>query len=424
MLQTFCRSGGLRGQLRPPSDKSLTHRSFMFAAMARGESCVRQPLLGEDCRATLDCLAAMGLGYEISGGTVRLNPPNELAQPKVDLDCGNSGTTMRLLAGIVAARPLDVCMFGDESLSRRPMRRIAEPLRQMGATVDGDTPPLRIRGGNLRAIDYQSPVASAQIKSCVLLAGLRADGTTWVTEPAPSRDHTERMLSALGVPLIRDGVSKVGVESGSTWDGFEFCVPADISSAAFWMVGAAIVPGSEVRLSHVGLNPTRTGILDVFESASISVKIENLADEMGEPVGDLCVAKRDGPKAFEISGALVPRLVDEIPVLAVLATQCDGQTTIRDAAELKVKESDRIQLVADGLKAMGASVEPTPDGMIINGPTPLKGTTIHAHGDHRIAMAFAVAGMVADGETAIDGFESVQTSYPHFMQHYQQLNHE
>lgn len=421
MRQTFCPRGPLLGTLRPPSDKSLTHRAFMFGALARTPSRIRMPLLGEDCISTLNCLRAMGALYSIEGDEVCIAPPPDLMQPTTDLDCGNSGTTMRLLAGIVAARDLDVCMFGDESLSRRPMKRIAEPLRQMGATVEGDTPPLRIRGGNLQAIDYASPVASAQIKSCVLLAGLRASGKTWVTEPAPSRDHTERMLRALGVTVVRESPVRVGVEPGASWDGFEFCVPADISSAAFWMVASAIVPGSKVTLNQIGINPTRTGILDVFQAAGINCAVNPSSDEMGEPTGDIVVEHVAAPKAFEIAGALVPRLVDEIPVLAVLATQCHGKTIVRDAAELKVKESDRIQVVADGLNAMGAQVEPTADGMIIHGPTPLSGISIQAGGDHRIAMAFAVAGFIASGETAIDGFESVHTSYPEFMQHYLQL---
>lgn len=402
------------GELRIPSDKSLTHRSYMFAAFAEGESIVRKPLRGEDCEATLRCMNQLGLRHQwLDAETVRLIPCEEWMQPRVPLDCGNSGTTMRLLSGLVASRPLDVTMIGDASLSRRPMKRIAVPLREMGATVEGDTPPLRILGGNLRGIEYVSPVASGQIKSCTLLAGLRASGVTSVTEPSLSRDHTERMLAAMGCRIERDGL-KVSLAGGQTLRGFELTVPADISSAAFFMVAAAILPEGRILLRDLSVNPTRTGILDVLEQCGVEVLFGTERAELGEPANDVEIRYVREKRPFTIEGALVPRLIDEIPVLAVLATQCVGRSVIRDARELRVKESDRIELVADGLRRMGAEVETFEDGMAITGPSRLRATRIDAHGDHRIAMAFAIAGLIADGEVEIDGAESIATSFPSF----------
>jgi 3-phosphoshikimate 1-carboxyvinyltransferase len=405
----------LQGELRPPSDKSLTHRAYMLAAAAKGKSVVRNALRGEDCQATLECLKQMGLqSAEVEAGEQVLEPATEWRQPQGDLYCGNSGTTMRLLSGLIASRPLDVVMTGDASLSKRPMKRIAAPLRMMGATVEGDTPPLRIVGSSgLRGIRYESPVASAQVKSCALLAGLRAEGETWVSEPSLSRDHMERMLRALGVEVLDDGRA-VGVRGGSSFDGFMFDVPGDISSAAFFMVAAALLPQARLRLHDVNVNPTRTGILDVLRECRVPLHVSDPRDEMGEPVACIEVGGDDMLGPFEIGGATVPRLIDEIPVLAVLATQCDGVSRIRDAGELRVKESDRIELIAAGLRAMGAEVETYPDGMSVAGPIRLHGAAIDAVGDHRIAMAFAVAGLIADGETVIDGAESIATSFPEF----------
>ena len=385
----------------------------MFAAIADGACLVRTPLQSEDCEATLECLRQLGARISVEAGAVRIEPAAEWVQPHRALDCGNSGTTMRLLAGLLASRPLDVTLTGDESLSGRPMKRIAEPLRLMGAVLEGDTPPLRVMGGALKGIRYATPVASAQIKSCVLLAGLRAEGETFVAEPSRSRDHTERMLSALGVEILLDE-GFIGVRGGSQPKAFEFSVPGDISSAAFFMVAAAILPGTDLRLTDVSVNPTRTGILDVFEEAGIGFGQSHARGELGEPVANLEVWHKDMPRAFEIGGELVPRLIDEIPVLAVLATQCDGVSEIRDASELRVKESDRIEAVASGLRLMGAKVEPTSDGMKIWGPTKLKGASINARGDHRIGMAFAIAGLVADGETRVEGAQSIRSSYPGF----------
>lgn len=405
----------LRGEMRPPSDKSITHRAYMFAAIASGESLVRKPLRGEDCEATLRCLTQLGLDSEwLSAEEIRLKPTECWRQPAEVLDCGNSGTTMRLMSGLLASRALDCTMVGDESLSRRPMGRIAEPLRYMGARVEGDTPPLHIIGReDLTGIDYKSPIASAQIKSCVLLAGLRASGTTSVSEPAPSRDHTERMLAAAGVP-VRLHFGRVTVNGGTRPNGFEISVPGDVSSGAFFMVAAALLPESELVVRELGCNPLRTGILDIFADAGVPFWLDNERTELGEAVKDLKVATAPSLRPFRVEGELVPRLIDEIPVLAVLATQCDGISEIRDAKELRFKESDRIELMAVGLRAMGAKVDTFEDGMAITGPVKLDGAKVDACGDHRIAMAFGVAGLIADGRTEIEGAESIQTSFPNF----------
>ena len=406
----------LQGTLRPPSDKSLTHRAYMLGAIAAGESMVREPLLGEDCEATLRCLRQMGLCAEPDGTGVRLMPADQWSQPHDVIDCGNSGTTMRLMSGLVASRPLDVTMVGDASLSRRPMKRIAEPLRLMGATVEGDTPPLRIKGGNLQSITYESPVASAQIKSAVLLAGLRAQGRTAVIEPSLSRDHTERMLSALGVPVTLSdlGHSVSALDGPAQPVGFEFLVPGDVSSGAFFMVAAAVIDSSVLDVLELGVNPSRTGVLDVLTMAGVELHILREWQELGEPVADIAIQSARGLRPFTIEGAMVPRLIDEIPVLAVLATQCEGTTVIRDARELRVKESDRIELVANGLRAMGAKVETFDDGLAVTGSTPLRSATIDCQLDHRIAMAFAVAGLISDGGVEIAGAEAIGTSFPGF----------
>lgn len=405
-------SGALRGSLRAPSDKSLTHRAIIFGSLAQSPSVIRQPLLGEDCRATLAIFGQMGVGSQIGEDEIRITPTN-LRQPESDLDCGNSGTTIRLMTGVIASQPgLNVRLTGDASLCRRPMKRVADPMNLMGGEVIGETPPLEIRGRQLHGIDYASPKASAQIKSCILLAGLNAEGTTSVTEPSLSRDHTERMLQFMGVPIKRDGL-RVEVQRAE-WNGAEFSIPSDISSAAFWMVAAAIVPGSEVTLLDVGINPTRAGVLEVLRQAEVDFTLTNEREEMGEPRADITIRHTPSPKPFKVSGDLVPRLIDEIPVLAVLATQCNGTTLIRDAEEARVKESDRLTLVAQGLKAMGAEVTEHPDGLEITGPTTLKGTQIEAELDHRIAMTFAVASLIAEGETQIEGAECIATSYPAF----------
>ena len=415
MKLTIGKVATMQGVLNTPADKSITHRAYMIASIAKGESVIKNPLRGEDCGATYRCLMQFGLrGEWVSDKEVRITPPEEWQQPSIDLDCGNSGTTMRLLSGLIASRPLACTLKGDASLTRRPMKRIAEPLTFMGAKVEGDTPPLHIMGrSDLAAINYRTPVASAQIKSCVLFAGLKANGTTTVSESARSRDHTERMLHAAGVPVAQ-GLRGISVTGGSQPLGFEISVPGDISSAAFFMVAAAMIPQSDIMFENLGANPLRAGILEVFTDAGIPFWLDNEHMELGEPVKDLRIAAAPALRSFRIDGDLVPRLIDEIPVLAVLATQCDGITEIRDAKELRVKESDRIEQIASGLREMGAKVDTFEDGLAIEGPTPLKGITMDARGDHRIAMAFAIAGLIAEGKTEIEGAETIRTSFPNF----------
>lgn len=419
------------GSIRPPSDKSLTHRALIFASLSpEGISKITNPLLGEDCLSTVNCLTELGAEVEVfDGSEFNTDPfalvmaPKSLQSPDIPLDCGNSGTTMRLLAGVLASRPgIEATLIGDNSLSRRPMKRIAGPLSQMGGQIHGETPPLTISGRLLTGISYMSPVASAQIKSCLLIAGLRATGETWVSEPNQSRDHTERMFEALGVEVLRDGDLAVGVKGGQDLAPLDFNVPADISSAAFLIVAAALIPGSQIVLTDLGVNQSRTGIFDVMRQSGVWFQESDDREELGEPVATLEVKGGNDLFPFQISGSLVPRLIDEIPVLAILATQCNGISSIRDAKELRVKESDRLELVAQGLKNMGAKVTLYEDGFDIEGPTNLKGCTIDADGDHRIAMAFAIAGLIATGETTILNAQSILTSYPNFESDIKQLS--
>lgn len=392
----------------------------MLGAIAKTPSVIGTPLLGEDCVATLRSLMQMGLEVEAEGDSLRLTP-SLLTSPNGVIDCGNSGTTMRLLTGILASIPgLEATLIGDASLSRRPMKRVTFPLRQMGAEISGDFPPLTLSGRQLKGIRYESPVASAQVKSSVLLAGLRAEGKTTVIETSLSRDHTERMLTALGVALEREGLS-VSV-TPQEFDGFTFCVPSDISSAAFWMVAAAALPGSDLVLYDVGVNPSRTGIFNALLQTDVMPMKVNEREELGEPVANIVIEGSQADQPFHLNAELIPRLIDEIPVLAVLATQCHGVSEIRDAAELRVKESDRITKTADFLNAMGAKVTPLEDGLIIEGPTPLHGGTLDAEGDHRIAMSAAIAGLIArSGETVIHGADSIATSYPDFQKHMEEI---
>jgi 3-phosphoshikimate 1-carboxyvinyltransferase len=417
------KSGPLQGEIRPPSDKSLTHRAVIFSSLADGESKIKNPLTGEDCVATLNAFRAMGVQVLETPDEILIRSTGRLTSPAGPVDCGNSGTTMRLLAGVFASQPgLEVELVGDESLSRRPMGRVVKPLQQMGADIEGDTAPLKIHGKQLKGIDYESPVASGQIKSCILLAGLNAEGETWVSEPAKSRDHTENMLRFLDVKVKTQGELKVGVSGGASWGGAEYDIPADISSAAFWLCAAAMIPESAVTLNNVGINRTRSGVLEVLMSAGAAVTSSSASQQMGEWASDLTVAGLDNLEAFEISGAMVPRLIDEIPVIAVMATQCHGVTKIRDAQEMRVKETDRIETTAAGLRAMGANVTVYEDGMDIEGPVQLQGAEISAEGDHRIGMAFAVAGLAASGVTTITHADSIKTSYPNFEEHLRSLS--
>ncbi|MEW9031848.1 MAG: 3-phosphoshikimate 1-carboxyvinyltransferase [Planifilum fimeticola] len=405
--------------LRVPGDKSISHRAVMFGAIADGTTRIENFLPGDDCHHTIECFQRLGVQIEREGATtltVHGKGWKGLREPDQCLDVGNSGTTIRLLLGILAGSPFFSTVYGDASIARRPMARVVEPLRRMGARIDGRDggrfAPLAVRGGELKGIEYHSPVASAQVKSCLLLAGLRAEGWTKVKEPHPSRDHTERMLKAFGAELSL-GEGTVSVKGGQSLAGRHVRVPGDISSAAFLFAAALLVPGSRVTVRDVGINPTRTGILDVFRSMGAEVTVTPTDQWCGEPVGDVTVA--GGPlRGVEVGGDLIPRLIDEIPVLAVVATQAEGKTVIRDAAELKVKESNRIATVAEELRKLGAQVEETPDGLIIEGPASLQGALLDSHGDHRIGMAMAVAGLASEGEVRVKGAEAISVSFPNF----------
>ena len=412
--------GKLIGSVRVTGDKSISHRSIMLGALANGTTEVSGFLNGEDCLATIKAFRAMGV--EIEGpdnGNVILHGVGMqgLKAPDADLDMGNSGTAMRLLTGIMAGQRFASTLVGDSSLSTRPMRRITRPLEQMGASIatgESGTPPLSIQGGHkLTGIHYDLPVASAQVKSAVLLAGLYAKGETSVTEPAVTRDHTERMLRGFGYEVTTDG-NRMLLQGGGELTACKIDVPADISSAAFFMVGASIATGSDLTLEHVGVNPTRTGIIDILTLMGADITLSNQKEAGGEPVADIRI-RSASLKGIQIPEELVPLAIDEFPALFVAACFAEGQTILTGAEELRVKESDRIQVMADGLLACGADVTPTPDGIIINGGH-LKGAEVDSHGDHRIAMAFAMAGLCADGSITINDCANVDTSFPNFIE--------
>ncbi len=411
--------GALHGTLRVPGDKSISHRAVMLGALAAGDTTVDGFLEGADSLATLAAFEAMGISVEHpSAGRLVVHGRglDGLRDPGRPLDLGNSGTSMRLLSGLLAGQDFDTTLVGDASLSGRPMRRITEPLARMGARIDttaAGTAPLTIHGGQtLHAIDYSLPVASAQIKSALLLAGLYAEGVTRVTEPAPTRDHTERMLTALGAQVGRDGATVV-LHGRPALNGTALTVPADISSAAFFLVGASIAPGSDLTLAGVGINPTRTGVIDILRAMGADIDIGNRREEGGEPVADLRV-RGAALRGIEIPEALVPLAIDEFPVLFVAAACATGVTTLRGAAELRVKESDRIGVMADGLAALGIDATPTDDGMVIHGGT-LNGGRVDSHGDHRIAMAFAIAALRASAPITVTDCANVDTSFPGFV---------
>jgi 3-phosphoshikimate 1-carboxyvinyltransferase len=404
----------IRGRVRVPGDKSISHRAAIIGAIASGETRVRGFLHADDCLHTVECLRAFGVTIEEVGGELVISGSSgRLTAPPRALNAGNSGTTMRLLSGVAAAQPFVTEIDGDASLRRRPMDRVAEPLRRMGATVearDGMHPPLRISGGDLRGITYELPVASAQVKSAILLAGLFADGDTEIVESVPTRDHTERMLAYCGVHVIR-GSGRTTLTAGIP-QGRLIEVPGDISSAAFLLAGAAALEGSEFTVEDVGVNPTRTGVVDVLRAMGAAVATEFVHERSGEPVGTISTRGRR-LRGVTIAGALIPRVIDELPVLCVLAAAAEGRTVIRDAAELRVKESDRIAVLARGLRTLGAAVAELSDGMEIDGGR-LRGGVVDADGDHRIAMAFAVAGLLAGEPVTVRGAESVQISFPGF----------
>ncbi len=408
----------LRGEVVVPGDKSISHRAAILAALASGDSLIRGYASGADGRSTLACLRALGTGVRQVGDCDFLVSGSGLREAPSELDCGNSGTTMRLLSGVLAAWPFLSILTGDSSLRGRPMARVVEPLTRMGARIwgreQGRYAPLAILGGGLRGIDYSSPVASAQVKSAVLLAGLRAEGRTSVREPEPSRDHTERMLARFGVEVAVRG-RDVSVAPAPVLTPCPVRVPGDLSSAAFLIAAALLVEGSRLVVRGVGLNPTRAGFLRVLERSGAPVRVLDLRDQESEPVGDLEVSHAR-LRPFTVGAEEVPSLVDEIPILAVLATQAEGTTVIGGAGELRHKESDRLRTMAAGLAAMGAEVEESQDGLRIHGPCALRGGALSAEGDHRVAMALAVAALVARGATAIEGAEAVDISYPGFFE--------
>jgi 3-phosphoshikimate 1-carboxyvinyltransferase len=416
---TLSRVDRLEGNLAVPGDKSVSHRALIFAAMAAGRSVIRGAAHGADVASTAASLARLGL--EVPDGPVpRLLSVEGLGwqvAPQADLDAGNSGTTMRLLTGALAGRPGRFVLSGDASLSSRPMERVASPLRRMGASVslaEGGRPPIKVEGRPLRGIAYDIPIASAQVKGAVLLAGLQAEGPTSVAEPGASRDHTERMLAWLGLPVsIAPGTVTLAAGRHLPLPAFELNVPGDFSSAAFWVVAATLVPGSQVCIEGVGVNPSRTGLLEILASMGAEVDVIPQAAEP-ELVGSLR-ARSGGLQGVRVSGGVVARTIDELPLVAVAATQAEGVTTIRDAAELRVKESDRLAVLASGLRELGADVEEAPDGLSVRGPTPLHGGRVESAGDHRMAMAFAVAAMVASGPVTIGGWEGTAISYPGFL---------
>jgi len=405
----------LRGTVRVPGDKSISHRAVLLGALARGRTSVDGFLRAEDCLATVRCVRALGIEVDDDGERLTVHG-GPLRAPDGALDVGNSGTTIRLLTGILAGQPFRSTITGDASIRRRPMDRIAEPLRRMGARIDGRDggrlAPLTVEGGALRPIAYTTPVASAQVKSAILLAALFAGGETAVTEPSLSRDHTERMLAGFGVPVVREGLT-VRLRGPAAPSAAPVHVPGDISSAAFFFVAAALVPGSEVTVRDVGLNPTRTGVLDALRAMGAAVEVANLRDTGGEPAGDVTV-RAAALHGTAIGGELIPRLIDELPVLAVAASVADGETIIRDAAELRVKESDRIAALARELGAIGARVEAQADGLAIRGLPRLRGGRAASGGDHRVAMALAVAGLRATAPVTVDDTDCIRTSFPGF----------
>jgi 3-phosphoshikimate 1-carboxyvinyltransferase len=429
MSRLTVRSGGsLRGRVGSPGDKSISHRVLLLGALSSGASRISGFLPSSDCLATLGCLRALGVGIETHDATtltVHGYGLHGLLAPTAPLNCLRSGTTMRLLTGILAGQSFGCTLTGDPQLLRRPMHRVVEPLRRMGAeieTTDGHA-PLAIRGQSnpltrLHGCDHTLPVASAQVKSALLLAGLYADGPTTVRQPGPARDHTERMLAAMGAAIELSGLTVTLFPLSpllSPLSPLSLTIPGDISSAAFPLVAAALVPDSEVTIEGVGINPTRTGLLDVLRAMGAELTLDNEREQGNEPMANVTVRASD-LVGVKISGDTVVRMIDEFPVLAVAATQARGTTVVREAAELRVKETDRIAATVAELRALGARIEPLPDGFIVEGPVPLHGAVVDSHGDHRLAMALAVAGLIAKGEVVIENAECIDDSFPGFVE--------
>lgn len=423
--------GCLQGKTTIPGDKSISHRALMLGALASGETTIQGLLLGEDPRSTAHCFRALGAEIsELNTEHVQVQGIGlgQLLEPNVVLDAGNSGTTLRLMLGILASHPDRLfTVTGDTSLCSRPMGRVIKPLQQMGAHIWGrqsDTlAPLAIRGQQLQPIQYPSPIASAQVKSCIMFAGLMAEGQTTITEPALSRDHSERMFAAFGADITVDpDTCSVTVTGPAQLHGQAIIVPGDISSAAFWLVAGAIVPGSDIWIENVGVNPTRTGVLEVLEQMGAKMTLANQRTVAGEPVADIHI-QHSQLHGTVIEGAVIPRLVDEVPILAVAALFAQGPTTIRDAAELRVKESDRLTAMATQLQKMGANITEQPDGLEIQGGASLQGADVDSFGDHRVGMSLAIAALNATGSTTIHRAEAAAISYPNFVATLQQLWH-
>jgi 3-phosphoshikimate 1-carboxyvinyltransferase len=419
------RAKRFKGEFTPPPDKSISHRAVIFSCLSKGKSIIKNFLRAEDTINTVNAMRTLGIEIQENvlprgySGELIINGCglHGLKEPFDIIDCGNSGTTIRLLSGVLSGNTFFSVLTGDESLRYRPMSRVMLPLRQMGAEImargEDKYPPLAIRGGRLKAIRYSLPVASAQVKSAIMLAGLYAEGETEVIEPFKSRDHTERMLPAFGAEINVEGLC-IKIKKGSELKGLEIYVPGDFSSAAFFIVGAVLIKSSEVSISDVGLNPTRTGLLSVLKEMGVDVDISSMRDVSGEPVADIYIKGGGEIKPVHITGESIPGMIDEFPVLCVAATQADGITTFRGAEELRVKESDRIRAMATELRKMGAEIEEFRDGLDIRGRTNLKGAVVESYGDHRIAMALSIAALVADGNTTINGVSSVNISFPGF----------
>jgi len=420
-------AGSLQGSLRVPGDKSISHRSIIFGSIAEGITTVRDILRGEDVLSTMQVFRDLGVEIEDDGSIVKIHGVgfDGLKAPKNKLDMGNSGTSIRLISGVLAGQDFQAEMFGDDSLSKRPMDRVTIPLRQMGVEISGqserDLPPLIIHGTKaLKPIAYQLPVASAQVKSALIFAALQAQGESVIIEKEITRNHTEDMIAQFGGQISVDG-KEIRVHGGQVLKAQQVTVPGDISSAAFWLVAGLIVPQSKVILENVGINGTRTGILDVIKAMGGKIQLSQIDDRAKSAT---ITVETSDLTATEIGGELIPRLIDELPIIALLATQAKGRTIIRDAEELKVKETDRIQVVADALNSMGASIQPTADGMIIEGKTPLHGASVNTFGDHRIGMMAAIAALlVKEGQVNLERAEAINTSYPSFFTDLEKLIH-
>jgi 3-phosphoshikimate 1-carboxyvinyltransferase len=417
MIATVRPARRLDGAIRVPGDKSISHRALILGSIASGRSHLRGLSPGADVQSTSRCVEE--LGAQFNGSVLDGCGMNGLRRAGGPLDCGNSGTTMRLLAGLLAAQDFESELVGDESLSRRPMDRVVSPLSEMGARASW--PPLRVGGQTpLHGFSHTMAKPSAQVKSAILIAALFADGATSVVEPVRTRDHTELMLRAMGAAVEVEGV-RVQLTPASRLEPLDLDIPGDLSAAAFWLVAAGLMPGSRVRLEGVGVNPTRTAFIDLLLGCGFQIKFSNSRFAGGEPVADLDVTSAVALRALQVSGDQAAEMIDELPVLAVVATQIAGRTVISGAAELRVKESNRIEAMEEGLTAMGADITAVEDGWVINGPRYLEGAKVSAHGDHRVAMALAVAGLIADGRTEIDGAECVEISYPDFFDHLEYL---